>query len=122
MEAALEDDDVALAGRLPRQLDRPFDRFGAAVGEEETVDGRRRDPLQRLGQRRRLRRNDDVHLAKNDLPRLFLDGLHHPRVAVAGVGHANAGREVSVAPPVGVVEVDTLPAHRLDRGQMGPDG
>ena len=121
VEAALKDHDVAPVGGHARQLHCRFHRLGAAVGEEKAVDRGRRHLVQQLHQAQRRWRNDDVHLAEDQVGRLLLDGLHHPRMAVAGVGHADAGGEVRVLLAGGVVQIDALAPHWLHLGHVCPD-
>ena len=68
-------------GRLPRQLDRAFGRFRAAVGEEEAVDLRRRDLVERVAQFDHGGRDDDVDLPVNQVGDLLLNRGDDARVA-----------------------------------------
>jgi hypothetical protein len=56
----------------------------------------------------------------NEPGRLFLDGLNDLGVAVAGVGHPNAGGEIQVLAAGRIVEVATFGPLDQDVGKMGP--
>jgi hypothetical protein len=122
VEAALEDDDVAATCGATGQFNGRFYRFGTAVGEEEAVDGGRRQFVEFLGEAHGGRGYYDVHLGKDELGGLLLNGVNDMGMAVAGVGDADAGSEVGVAGSCLIIEIDAFAANGLDAGEMGPDG
>ena len=121
-KAALKDDQVTAVGGHACQLDGGFNGLGPAVGEKELVDALRCDLIQFLRQCYSRGRYDDVHLAEDQLGGLFLDGLHHAGVAVAGVGHTNTRGKVGVTLAAGVIQIDTFAPYRLHLRHMGPNG
>ena len=112
---------IAAAGGLARQLDRGLDRLGAAVAEEEAVQRRVDHLAQRADQLEHRPVIDDIGLAVQQQPGLLADGRDDARVAVAGVGHADAAGEIEVAASVGGVQAGALAALDQDVGVARPD-
>lgn len=103
VEAALEDNDVLFAGRVPCKLDAGFHGFSPAIGEEEGVYPKWRDLIKRFRQGYRRRRDNDIHLPKDQLAGLLLDGLDDLWVAVTGVNNGNATGEVNISLTIGII-------------------
>jgi hypothetical protein len=101
------------AGAGLGELDGGLVGLRARLGEEGPRGPLDRDqPVQPLGELRLLL-VVEVGAREVDEPlRLFLDGAHHPRVAVAGVDHADAGGEVE----------QDVAVHVLDHGAAGARG
>ena len=76
----------------------------------------------RLRQCHCLRRNHAVDLSEDKLLSLRLNRLNDFGVAVPSVSYTDAGGEVGVARALGVIKVNTLAAHGLDVGEVGPNG
>ena len=101
VESAAEGDDRLPACRLTGELDRPFDRFRAAVSEEHRVQPLRCDGGELLSQRdvRFVLRDagGDVH----EPLRLIDHGLHDARMRVPHHRHGDPAGHVEHAPAVG---------------------
>ena len=112
VKRALKDDDVGPAGGVAGQLDGALHRLGARVGEKEGIQRPGHHLAQGLGQAQQGLMVIDVHLGVQHAGCLGGDGLHDTRMAVAGVGHANAAGKVQVAVALDVPDVDPLaPLH-----------
>ncbi len=103
MERIFHGDDGAAAaqavGVFAGDLDGPFHRFGAAVGEENAIDARQlHQPLRQLD----LRFADEEVGDVDQLFSLFLDGFHYPGMAVAQVIDRNAGQGIQVFPALDI--------------------
>ncbi len=122
MEAALKDDDVRFAGGRPRQLDRPLQRLRPGIAEEKAVNGRRNDRAQLGDQLQHRLVDDDIRLRVQERSCLLPDGLHHLRVAVAGIGHANAAGKVEVLLSINCINVTAFTTFRLDGENTPPHG
>jgi len=121
MKTTLEDNDPPFASRMPGKLDAGFDGLRSAVREEEAIDFFGCDPFQLPGQFCRDRRNDYIHLAKEERLALVLDRLYNPRMAVAGIGDTDSTCEVTILIPIGIVDIDPFSALGLDLRQVGPN-
>src|SRR4051794_9234499 len=100
---------------LARELERPLDRLGARVREEDRPAERAlRQSLREADHRLGVEEVADV----DELARLRADRLDDARVAVADTRHGDAREEVEVLVAVGVPESRTLAAgeaHRVAR-------
>ena len=84
-----------------------------------------RERVQLLAERdiRLIRR--DLEAGVGDLVELGAHGLHHAAVAMAGVEHGDAAREVDVAPALGVPQqriLGALDEDRVGHGHAARDG
>ena len=121
VEALAERDNLVaaavLAAPLARQLDRRLIRLGARVAEEDlAAEARELDELR--GELRRRLVREEVRRVRQ-LRRLVPDRLHHLRMAVADIVHADAGREVVEDETVDVTHGDALAAREHDRRRIG---
>ena len=66
--------------------------------------------------------NDDIRLRMQEQPCLLADCFDHFGMAVTGIGHTNAAREVEQLPPVGGVDVWALGPFRDEIEYAPPDG
>ncbi len=117
VEGARQRDHAGAAGMGARDLDGVLHGFGTG-GEECRLLGMRagRERVQALGQ-------FDVRGVRHDLEggvgealELLAHGLHQARMAVAGVDHGDAGREVDVALAFHVPELGVLGVFRVAVG------
>ena len=110
VEGAAEDDDVLPACGDARDLDRILQRFRAGVGkEEESIEGgtilRSSSISCSIGLWMTM-----IRLRMQEKPSLFADGFDHFRVAVTGIGHADAAGEVQQFPSIIGVDVGAFGA------------
>ncbi len=122
VEAALEDNDIRFAGGGACQFDRAFQRLGTGVAEEESVNGRGDDRPQLGDQLQHRLVDDDIGLGVQEQSGLFTDGFDNLRMAVAGIGHANAAGEVKIFLSVYSINGTSFRTFRLDRENPRPDG
>ena len=117
MKGIVERDDDALlraAGGVSggaHQLQRAFDRFGAAVGEEGAIESRLLAEL--LRQQALILVVVEVREV-NHLRRLVADDLHDPRMRVSERIHAQAGKKIKVALAIDVPQVNAFAARHGD--------
>ena len=81
----------------PGQLHCPFDGLGPGVGEEEAVDWRWHDAAQLLDKLQHRLVDDDIGLGVQEKSCLLADRRDHLRMAVPGVGDADAAGEIQQA-------------------------
>ena len=104
VEAAPEADDARPPGDAAGQLDRAVDCLGPRVAEEHLrLVEERRQPAHAFRQFDR-RRMVGHHRCVDQRPGLRLDGVDHPWMAMADVGHRDPARVVEVPAAVGVGE------------------
>ena len=111
VEAMLGEQDPRAAGRRACQLDRRFDRLGAAVGEHHSVDARRRELDQPLRQQPGQQR--DAHLRQVGCRGVEYVGERRddPRVRAPDREYAVAAQQVQIARAGVVDQVRALAAH-----------
>ena len=104
VEAAVEDDDVRPAGRLPAQPKRRLDGLTARVREEHPIQTCGQHLAQPLHERQKRAVHDGGVLRVDQRADLALGRLDHAGVAMPGAGHADARGEVEVPAIVFVVQ------------------
>ena len=121
VERALEDDHIGAAGGGPGQFQSSFHRLGPAVAEKEPIQAGVYDIVQRLDELQHGHVQGDVGLAVQQLAGLLPHRLDHSRVAVPGVGHADAAGEIQVGCPILGVQPAALAAVHDEVGVAKPD-
>src|SRR5438105_2284105 len=120
MEGAEECDDRGPAGRMARQLDRTFDRFGPRVRQEHALLARPgRELREPLAQRRKA---FVVEVAAADMKEArggVLDRLHDLRMPIARGGDGDACHEVEEPIAVDVLDDGAFAARHGERILLG---
>ena len=78
------------------------------VAEEIGIQLRRYDLAQFLCQAQQWFVVDDVDLGMENFRGLLLNSLHDLWMCMAGVGDANAAREIKITIPLAIVEIDAF--------------
>ncbi len=116
MESALEGDDSRTMRVIAGELDRPLDRLGPGVRQEDAgLLGERRDPRQPLHELE-VARLVEVGRGDVDEPiRLLLDRGAHLRMGMPGRADGDAGGEVEEAVAVDIGDDHARPGLRDER-------
>ena len=115
VEAAGEGDHRLAPGGVARDLDRVLDRFGTGGDEDGLlVEITRRDGVQPLGQVHVVLVRHDLVAGVGEAVELRLHRFHHSGVAMAGVDHRDAAREIDIAAAFDVPDFGILGAVGID--------
>jgi hypothetical protein len=109
MKTAGESDHCGTLGMVARDLDGVLDGLGAGTQKQGflgEVAGHQR--IQPLGEVHIGLVGSNVETGVRKRQRLLRHGFHDPRMAMAGVEHGNARREIDVAPAVDIPELRIL--------------
>ena len=121
MEAAAEGDHPRPLGMGTGDLDGVLHRFGPGGQQQRLVGLPIADQgVEAAGQFQVGLVGHHLETGVGDLPDLAADGLHHPRVIVADVEHADAADEIEVAATIHVPDFAALGAGHHD-GVGGDD-
>src|SRR5690606_9101355 len=103
VESAVEDDHIGPPGGLAGQPQRRFDRLTARVGVEHRIQSGGQYRAEAFGELEQRPVHHGRVLAVDQFRDLGLCRRHHVRMAVAGAGDTDTGREIEVSATVGVV-------------------
>ncbi len=107
MERVVAVDDAVSPGRVPGELQRGLHRFGAAVAEEHPFQPGRLGE-ESLGEKPRQRPAVELGPVGQLGVERVVQRLADHRVVASGREHAEAGQEIGVLVPLGVVQVRSL--------------
>ncbi len=120
VEAAGEGDDAGPAGGGAGDLDRILDGLGAGREQDGAgVAGKGRERVEPFAQRHIGLIGQDLESGVGIGLELVLHRGQHARVAMAGVEHGDAGREVDVAPALDIPDFGVLGPRRIDGEGVG---
>jgi len=109
VKTAGECDHGGALGVIARDLDGIFDSLGAGIQEHGLFRCiARRESVEALRQPQVRLVRGHMKASVRECLRLPRDRLHHLGVAVAGIDHADAGREIDETPPIHVPELGVL--------------